>query len=223
MKTATKKPKRAAPVKAIAILEKLGACGDARELADGKTAKQAWETCERGNWMLWAAGAAKVDRKLVVQAACDCARLALKFVPAGEDRPRIAIETAERWVKGEATLDEVRNAYAAANAAYAAAYAAANAAANAAYAAANAAANAAYAAAYAAANAANAAAANAAYDANAANAANAAYAAASAAYAAAYAANAAYAYAARTKTLKECAALVRKRISFAVMMEAVKG
>jgi len=63
--------------------------------------------------------------------------------PEGDDRPRRAIETARAWIRGEASIDEVR---AAANAAYAA-YAA-----NAANAAANTAANAA---AYAAANAAN--------------------------------------------------------------------
>jgi len=90
------------------------------------------------------------DRRVGVWLACAVARTALRLVPAGEDRPRIAIETAERWVRGTATEQECRDAadaaYANADAAYAAAYAAANAAdaaAYAAYAAANAAANAA--------------------------------------------------------------------------------
>jgi hypothetical protein len=44
-----------------------------------------------------------VDRSLVVLAACDCARTWLRHVPPGEDRPRLAIETAEAWCRGETT------------------------------------------------------------------------------------------------------------------------
>jgi alkylation response protein AidB-like acyl-CoA dehydrogenase len=60
-------------------------------------------------------------------------------VPKGEDRPRIAIETAEAWTRGEATIEQVYAAayaadaadvaFRAARAAYAAAYAASRAAA----------------------------------------------------------------------------------------------
>jgi len=145
-----------------AILTELAACPEAVKWAGRKTHKKAWETCKRGEWLLWIAGKVDIDRKLLVLAACACARTALKYVPDGEDRPRIAIETAEAWVRGEATIDQVRSA------SYAAAYAACAAnAANAAHAA-NAA-NAAYAA-----NAASYAASLAAYAANAAHAADAA-------------------------------------------------
>jgi hypothetical protein len=95
---------------------------------------------------------ARHDRKEGVRAACLCAREALRYVPAGELRPLRAIETAEAWTRGEATIAQVRAARDeawAADAAYAA-YAAD--AADAAYAAdaADAAAYAAYATAYAA-------------------------------------------------------------------------
>ena len=89
-------------------------------------------------------------------------RSVLPYVPVGEDRPRLAIELAEAWCNGRATIVEVRTAAYAAYAAYAAADAAdadadaayaAYAAADAAYAA-NAAANAAADTAYAAADAA---------------------------------------------------------------------
>ncbi len=43
-----------------------------------------------------------------VLAACACARTSLRYVPVGETRPLVAIETAERWARGEATLEEVR-------------------------------------------------------------------------------------------------------------------
>ena len=130
--------------KYIEELKKLGDCSEAIKAARKYTTSQKlWDDCGRGDWMLWLIARTQHDRKQLVLAACACARLSLKYVPAGEDRPRIAIETAEKWARDEgATLDDVR---AAANAANAAAYAA-NAAANAAYAAANVEANAAYAA-----------------------------------------------------------------------------
>jgi hypothetical protein len=164
-------------------LEKVGACREALKWAkDYDSLEDAWQKCGRGDWMLWLAGKLSGNpdsksRKKVVLAACQCARLALKYVKPGELRPLKAIETAEAWANGnpEVSLQDVRKAAAAAD--YAAAAAAAD------YAAA--------AAAYAAAAAA------AAY-------ADAAYA------AAAYAAAADAAYAARIKTLKECADIVRK-------------
>ena len=126
-------------------LKKFDACTEGYEWAKGKTLTEAWSTCERGDWMLWYAAKINIDRKLLVKAACACARLSLKFVPDGEQRPRIAIETAEAWAEGKASLNDVETAsYATYAAAYTYAADAADAAANAAYAAANAA----YAAAY---------------------------------------------------------------------------
>ena len=157
-------------------------CREAREWCLTQPSYEAaWETCERGDWLLWLARQLGVDRRHLALAACACARLALPRVPAGEERPRIAIETAEAWARGAASLVEVR---AAADAAYyAAAYYASAAARAAAAAAAVAYASAAYATA----------AANAAANASA-DAADAASAAASAAC---------------TATLAECARLVR--------------
>ena len=86
-----------------------GACVEAlRWLSTQTDAEQAWLTCERPDWMIWYAARRGVDRNVLVRIACDCARTALRFVPAGEDRPRIAIETTERWIAGEATIAEVR-------------------------------------------------------------------------------------------------------------------
>jgi hypothetical protein len=83
------------------------------------------------------------DRRFGVWCACAVAREALRFVPKGEERPLLAIETTEAWVLGRAALEDVRraanDAYAA-DAAYVSVYAyayasAASAAANAAFAA----------------------------------------------------------------------------------------
>lgn len=108
-------------------LKKLAACNDAIEWAGDRDARAAWNECERADWMLWLAQRV-LDLKLVMRAACACARTALQFVPAGEDRPRVAIETAEVWTRGEATIEAVRIASVAARTAAQAAYYAANAA-----------------------------------------------------------------------------------------------
>ena len=137
--------------------------------------------------------------------ACDYAEHVLTIFErtnSEDKRPRTAIETARKYVRGEATLQDLHAAaYAAANAAYAAAYVAAAAA----YAAAYAAYAAAYAA-YAAANAAYAAAYVAAYAADVA-----AYAADAAANVA-YAADAADAYAGERKWQRERFADLLKRL-----------
>ena len=79
--------------------------------------------------MLWLLGKIpSTDRKTLVLATCESARLSLHLVPENESRPRLAIETAEKWAKGEASLEEVEKAADAADAAAYAAYAAANAA-----------------------------------------------------------------------------------------------
>jgi len=111
-----------------ALLTRLDACREARKWAAGKTLEQAWNECPRGDWMLWLAGQLDVDRKLLVHAACQCARLALPHVPAGEARPLKSIEAAEAWTRGKATIKDVQAAAAAAWAAARAAWAAADAA-----------------------------------------------------------------------------------------------
>ena len=112
---------------------KMNACRDAVAwLATQPDTETAWRECKRGDWMLWLlgkqAGAPGSDaRRPLVLAACACARLALPYVREGELRPLQAIETAERWARGEAnapSLDEVRKAAAAAYADAAAAAAA---------------------------------------------------------------------------------------------------
>lgn len=93
-------------------LATLDACPPAREWLASRPpvadVREHWQACPRGDWLLWLAGRADVDRKLLVRAACACAREALVHVAAGEDRTRIAIETAEAWTRGEVTPEMVR-------------------------------------------------------------------------------------------------------------------
>lgn len=108
------------------LLVRIGACESARNWAKGKSLKEVWDTCERGDWLLWLAGRMSgkkgwPNRKAVVLAACAVAETALVHVPAGDLRPLTAIQTARKWAVGQATLSEVRKAAAApATAAFAA-------------------------------------------------------------------------------------------------------
>jgi hypothetical protein len=113
-----------------ARIKHLEPCQDATKWAKGYTSPvKAWRECQRGDWMLWLVG--KVSgppesegRKKLVLCACECARLALPIFEnryLNDGRVRKCIETAERWAKGEATIEELRQARSAAYAAYAAA------------------------------------------------------------------------------------------------------
>ena len=175
-------------VNLVRQLKVIGACKEAMEWAKGYgSLKEAWEKCERGDWMLWLCGTMEgtndwPTRQQIVLAACDCAELVLPIYEKqypNDDCVRKCIAVTRQWVCGEASIDDVLNVRrAAADAAYAA-YAAAADAADAA-----------------------AAAADAAY-----------YAAAAAADAAYYAAaDAAYAAGAKTHMYKECADICRKQL-----------
>ena len=111
------------------LLVKLNACEEAREWAIRKDLHTVWTTCERGDWLLWLASRMVGEpgwhtRQEVVLAACACAETVLKYVPAEEDRPQVAIETARKWARGEATNEEIIAALKAVNAALEATYAA---------------------------------------------------------------------------------------------------
>jgi hypothetical protein len=65
--------------------------------------------------MLWLADRVNIDRKLLVRAACACAKTALPY--AKGDAARVAIETAESWTRGKAKIKEAKKAAADARAA----------------------------------------------------------------------------------------------------------
>jgi len=115
-------------------------CAEAAEwLETQPDVATAWNCCQRGDWMMWLLTNLPTPKDVSVTLAIRFARSVLHLVPAGEERPRLAIEAAERWL-AEPTEDNRAAARAAAWAADAAADAAAWAAAWAADAAADAAA-----------------------------------------------------------------------------------
>jgi hypothetical protein len=140
----------------LELLDKLGACSEAVAFASTcPDLEMAWNTCDRSDWMMWLLRRLKFqDDKTCRLYVCWCVR----NTPLADSRKvwdlltdprsRNAVEVAERFAVGEATVGELREARTAAAAAAADAYAA-YAAADAAYAVADAYADAAYDAAYA--------------------------------------------------------------------------
>jgi hypothetical protein len=81
-----------------------------------RTLEQAWAECERADWMLWLASrAGVVEQRKVIQAACAGVRTAISSTT--DPRAVDCLYVVERWVQGEASEAEVRqarkNAYAA--------------------------------------------------------------------------------------------------------------
>ena len=113
----------------IKRLTKLKACSGAMkwvEQTEG-TPGQLWEKCETPDHLLWLAGETLRGKDIdaIALASCDCARTALQYVPAGEERPRLAIEAAEAFIRGDITVEQLSAAmYAARYAAMSARYAA---------------------------------------------------------------------------------------------------
>ena len=104
-------------LKLATILSRLDACSDAIRWAETQPDLQtAWANCKRSDWMLWLMARTTLDQddprfRLM---ACYFAEAVLHLVPAGEDRPRLAIECARRFAAGDATREELAAAWAAA-------------------------------------------------------------------------------------------------------------
>lgn len=112
-----------------------GACEDGYEFAiKYKTLRDAWDNCERGDWMAWYAERAGVDKRILTLVAGLCAETVIHLMK--DDRSVKAVKAAIAYGKGEiddneleyATSDAANAAWAAKDASVASAVSAANAA-----------------------------------------------------------------------------------------------
>jgi hypothetical protein len=105
------------------LLKKLSACSEGIEFASNyETIEQAWNNCQRGDWMLWLAGKLNVDYKHISIAKGLCAFTVRHLMT--DKRSKGAIIAAVRYGKGLITIEELKTAAdaAAVYAAYAAEY-----------------------------------------------------------------------------------------------------
>jgi hypothetical protein len=118
-------------------LADMHACSDAIEWLEEQrfpTLQDAWDACERGDWMLWLIGRTtnhndEAQLRKLTLAKARCAKLVIHLMK--DERSRNAVEVAERFGLGEATRQELdaaaSSAYVAAtNTASASAYASAD-------------------------------------------------------------------------------------------------
>jgi hypothetical protein len=173
----------------VAHLKRLDACQDAVDWVEehGGTAAECWHDCARGDWMNWLLVYDQkkfhITKRQLVGALAECARLSLKYYEAeypDDKRVRECLDTCKRYSQGKATGKELDSSASATTT-----YATYDTATYATYAATSASAAAGS------------------------SATSAGYTAEYAAHAA-YVAYVAYDYASRTKTLKQCANILRK-------------
>lgn len=80
----------------------------AMEWARGMTPREAWEKCEFPKWLIWLAGKAGVDRRLLVGAAVECAKPAVPLM--ARKWQAVAdplLVTAVAWLRGVVTDEDV--------------------------------------------------------------------------------------------------------------------
>ena len=106
-------------------LEKITTCKDGLAFVQSKSSLiEAWNTCERGDWMLWAAHKLDCPLQLLTLAKAKCAETVIHLMK--DERSINAVKVAIDFGNGRASREEL-------DAAYCAVYAAADAATDAAY------------------------------------------------------------------------------------------
>jgi hypothetical protein len=105
-------------VNLLNTLRTIEACNDSiawmGSLPPDTTPETAWTICPRGDWLIWLLGRLHVrgliSRQTLVLASCASARTALRHLAGTpwETACCEAINVAEQWCHGEATLDDVR-------------------------------------------------------------------------------------------------------------------
>ena len=88
------------------LLDELNACQEAKQWAAGKTLSQAWQECQRADWMLWLLGRSPINKKTIATIAVEFAE---SCAHNAKDYPAVAecIAVVKRFLAGEATQDEL--------------------------------------------------------------------------------------------------------------------
>jgi len=69
-----------------------------------------WQECEYPVEMIQWLEKNGADRKILVKIACVCARYALVHIPSDDPKPRIVIETTEKWIGGKVEAIKIADA-----------------------------------------------------------------------------------------------------------------
>jgi hypothetical protein len=85
------------------------ACFGAFSWVGRKSPAEAWGQCEHPEWMLWALAHTSIDIREVVRIGCDSALAVLHLTD--DPRAKAAVDMAERWCAGEASSEDLRSAF----------------------------------------------------------------------------------------------------------------
>ena len=100
-------------------LKRFAPCSDAREWMKGqKNATEAWQNCERGDWMLWIAKRLNVDDRKFTMAKAMCAKQVEHLMK--DQRSKDVLQACIDYFNGLITREQLNAAADAAYAAYAA-------------------------------------------------------------------------------------------------------
>jgi hypothetical protein len=101
----------------VKALQALDACSEAIEFARGfESIDEAWQACERGDWMLWLIGKTigcapwTKGRKPLLACTLDCAETAAHLRPAQASTIDASVAVLRAWIEGKATTKEAREA-----------------------------------------------------------------------------------------------------------------
>ena len=93
----------------MSLLTEKNACEEGANWADSQPDyKTAWDTCERADWLLWAAQKFSVDLKKLTLAKVACARTVQHLMK--DQRSIDALDIAEKFGRGEASRKKLNTA-----------------------------------------------------------------------------------------------------------------
>jgi hypothetical protein len=99
------------------LLENLYACEQAKEWAECKTWEEVYNTCHRGDWLLWLFAKTNTDdKRLLTLAKGHCANTVRHLMK--DERSIKAVDAAIAYGEGKISEEELKKAANAANAAY---------------------------------------------------------------------------------------------------------
>lgn len=81
------------------------ACKPSIKWASSKNLDEIWNTCKRGDWLLWLAQKCKVDARTLTAAKAKCAALGLPYMT--DQRSIDAIEAARKFGRGEISNEDL--------------------------------------------------------------------------------------------------------------------
>ena len=97
----------------VELLTQLGACEDSLKWAKSHLdPREAWTACEGVDWMFWLLGKNEATKTAIVELSCDNTIHALAMLPESQNDTRRICEgtvaVVRRFLRGEATLAELR-------------------------------------------------------------------------------------------------------------------